>query len=401
MALIDVVEWSPHNNAEFAYRFPHSNLSTGTQLIVHESQEAVFFSKGQILGKFGPGSHTLSTQNLPLLRNLFGIPFGGKNPFMAEVWFVNKTAPLNIDWTTTTMRFMDPDYGQMLPLIAKGRYGLKVTDAERFLVKLVGTMQSFTSRELTDHFKGAMISKTNSSIIAFMNTNRVGINNIAMHLDDLSRFIKQPMSEFWDEYGFSLEGFYITEVNLDTNSPEGRKISEAMSDRSAQAIAGYTWQQKQSFDVAGNAVNSGTSMGILGVAMMTGALSGNGGMGGAMMQPPPQNQYQFNGQNYGGQNYGGQNYGAAPSQRMMRREVFCSNCSRKFPADSAFCPNCGNKYNPCPMCGADNSPTASRCVTCGAMLATNNNASDNVCFKCHNPVQIGQRFCPVCGNKIQ
>ena len=79
MALIDVVEWSPQNNAEFAYRFPHSNLSTGTQLIVHESQEAVFFSKGQILGKFGPGSHTLTTQNLPLLRNLFGIPFSDES----------------------------------------------------------------------------------------------------------------------------------------------------------------------------------------------------------------------------------------------------------------------------------------------------------------------------------
>ena len=152
MAFIDVVEWSPQDNAEFAYRFPHSNLSTYTQLIVHESQEAVLFSKGQILGKFGPGKHTLSTQNLPLLRNLYGIPFGGKNPFMAEVWFVNKVAPLNIDWETSSMRFMDPDYGQMLPLVAKGRYGLKVTDAERFLVKLVGTLRSFTSAELTDHF---------------------------------------------------------------------------------------------------------------------------------------------------------------------------------------------------------------------------------------------------------
>lgn len=395
MAIIDMVEWSPQNNAEFAYRFPQSNLSTGTQLIVHESQEAVFFSKGQILGKFGPGSHTLSTQNLPLLRNLFGIPFGGRNPFMAEVWFVNKTAPLNIDWTTTTMRFLDPDYGQMLPLIAKGRYGLKVTDAERFLVKLVGTMQSFTARELTDHFKGAMIAKTNSSIIAFMNANRVGINSIAMHLDDLSGFIKQPMAEFWEEYGFNLEGFYITEVNLDTSTQEGRKISEAMSDRSAQAIAGYTWQQKQSFDVAGNAVNSGSSMGILGVAMMAGAFSGNNSMGGAMMQTPPQNQYQFY-----GQNQGGQNFGAAPNQRIVRKEVFCSNFSKKFSADSAFCPHCGNRYNPCPMCGADNSSNSTRCVTCGAVLARND-VSDNVCFKCHNPVQFGVKFCPICGNKLQ
>ena len=399
MAFIDVVEWSPQDNAEFAYRFPHSNLSTYTQLIVHESQEAVLFSKGQILGKFGPGKHTLSTQNLPLLRNLYGIPFGGKNPFMAEVWFVNKVAPLNIDWETSSMRFMDPDYGQMLPLVAKGRYGLKVTDAERFLVKLVGTLRSFTSAELTDHFKGAMISKTNSTIVAFMTANRVGINTIAMHLDDLSRFIKQPMAEFWEEYGFELAGFYITEVNLDTSSAEGQKIAEAMSDRSAQAIAGYTWQQKQSFDVAGKAMDNNSSMGILSVAMMTGAFSGHNSMGSAMMQPQPVQQFGApQGMGYGAPQ--GMGYGAPQGQGVQRREVFCSNCSKKFSTESAFCPYCGNKYNPCPMCGADNSPNATRCVTCGSVLSQNA-VNENVCPKCHKPVQLGQKFCPVCGNKLQ
>ena len=392
MALIDVVEWSPQNNNEYAYRFPNNNLSTGTQLIVRESQEAVFFSKGQILGKFGPGSHTLSTENLPLLRNLFGIPFGGRNPFFAEVWFVNKTAPLNIDWVTTTMRILDPDYGQMLPLSAKGRYGLKVTDAERFLVKLVGTMQSFTAAELTDHFKGEMISKTNSSIIAFMNANRIGINQIAAYLDDLSKFIKQPMSEFWEAYGLSLEGFYITEVDLDRSTEEGRKISEAMSDRSAQAIAGYTWQQKQTFAVADNMSSNNSSMGILGVAMMTGAFAGGNGIGGAMMQPPAGGQYQFGGMN-------GMNGAGAPAQSHVRKEVFCSNCSKKFPANSAFCPYCGNKYNPCPACGADNSPRAVRCVTCGTRLTAECSFGD-ACSKCHTPVQSGIKFCPNCGNKL-
>lgn len=396
MALIDVVEWNPQDNSVFAYRFPHSNLSTATQLIVHESQEAVFFSKGQILGKFGPGKHALTTENLPLLRNLYGIPFGGKNPFVAEVWFVNKTAPLNIDWQTTTMRFMDPDYGQMIPLIAKGRYGLKVQDAERFLVQLVGTMTEFTSKELTDHFKGEMITKTNSSIMNFMNTNRVGINQIASYLDDLSNFIKQPMTEFWEHYGFYLAGYYITEVNVDLSTPEGQKISEALSDRSAQAIAGYTWQQKQSFGVANNAVDNGSSMGILGVAMMTGALSGGNGMGGAMMQMPSQNQYTFGNQNSVGQ--GG--YGMGMQQGHARTEVFCSNCSKKFPTSSAYCPHCGNKYNPCPACGADNSSKATRCVTCGTTLLSGNASSGNQCMKCNTVVSIGVKFCPKCGNRL-
>lgn len=403
MAFIDVVEWSPQDNSVFAYRFPNANLSTGTQLIVRESQEAVFFSKGQILGKFSAGAHTLSTQNLPLLRNLFGIPFGGKNPFYAEVWFVNKTVPLTIDWVTTPMRIIDPDYGQMLPLIAKGRYGLKVKDAERFLIKLVGAMDSFTAENLTDHFKGPMIARTNSSIMAFMNMNHVGINGIAMHLEDLSNFLRQPMAEFWEDYGFNLEGFYITEVNLDTSSEEGRKISEAMTERSAQAIAGYTWQQKQSFNVAEQATGNQSNMGILGVAMMMGAFSGNNSAAGGVLQPPPQNQYQFGGQNYGAQNpYAppGMN-GGMQGQRMARREVFCSNCSKKYSADSAFCPHCGNRYNPCPTCGADNSPKASRCVTCGTVLANNAQNMQSACFKCGSPIQFGTKFCPNCGSRQQ
>ena len=94
------------------------------------------------------------------------------------------------------MRFMDPDYGQMIPLVASGRYGLKVVDAERFLIQLVGTLEEFTSYELTDHFMGPLIAKTNSSIVSFMTVNGVGINKIAAHLDELSQFIGQPMSEF-------------------------------------------------------------------------------------------------------------------------------------------------------------------------------------------------------------
>ena len=108
MALIDVAFWDDSSSGYagdgplFAWKFPESNLSTFTQLVVRESQEAVLFTKGQLLGKFGPGKHTLNTENLPLLRSLFGLPFGGKNPFTAEIWFVNKVAPLNIDWDTTS-----------------------------------------------------------------------------------------------------------------------------------------------------------------------------------------------------------------------------------------------------------------------------------------------------------
>ncbi|MBQ4378326.1 MAG: SPFH domain-containing protein [Treponema sp.] len=396
MAFIDVVEWQPQSNDIFAWRFPNENLSTATQLIVRESQEAVFFSKGQILGKFGPGKHTLSTENLPLLRNLFGLPFGKKNPFTAEVWFVNKAAPLTIDWKTTTMRFMDPDYGQMIPLVAQGRYGLKIRDAEKFLVKLVGTLNSFDSDQLTDHFMGPLVAKTNSCLNTFMTQNGIGIMTIAGHLDELSTFLSEPLKAFWDEYGIDLTGYYITSVDLDTSTPDGKKISDAMSDRSAQNIAGYTWQQKQSFGTVNNAVqNSRGGIGMIGAAMMMGGgMGGNAAMGSAMMSPTGTG-------NFAG-NMGGMGGGARPMAQ--QNTVFCSRCGKSFPSTNKFCPHCGDPYNPCPVCGRDNDANAKRCSVCGASLqgqnALNNMMNGNACSRCGSNVPAGTKFCPNCGNRM-
>ena len=391
MAIIDLVEWNDATNDIFAWKYAqnqNNNLSTFTQLIVRESQEAILFSKGQILGKFGPGKHTLNTENLPLLRNLFGIPFGGKNPFTAEIWFVNKTSPLTIDWRTDTMRFRDPEYGEMVPLAAAGRYGCKVDDAERFLVQLVGTLTEFKAKDLTNHFFGPLVAKTKSSIIAFMQANQIGITTISARLDDLSGFIKDPLKEFWESYGMLLTGFYVTSVDLDTSTEDGKKIAAALVDRSTQNIAGYTWQQKQGFGVANNALSRGGDMGILGAAAMTGMLGGGGGVGQAMMQP--QSQMQPGGYPGGGTPVAG------------RKEVFCAKCAKKYPTTSSFCPFCGNKYNPCPRCGSDNLEGSKRCVSCGTELASMQAGAGigNACSRCGQQVAPGIRFCPSCGNKL-
>ncbi|MDR2798119.1 MAG: SPFH domain-containing protein [Treponema sp.] len=387
MAFIDFVEWNDAKNDVFAWKFgqnTNNNLSTFTQLVVRESQEAVLFSKGQILGKFGPGKHTLNTENLPLLRNLFGIPFGKKNPFTAEIWFVNKAAPLTINWRTDTMRYQDPDYGQMVPLAAVGRYGLKVEEAERFLVQLVGTLIRFTAAELTSHFLGELISKTKSVITSFMRNNRIGIMTVSEHLEDLQKFIGPPLKEFWEAYGMMLTGFFITSVDIDTSTEDGKKISAALSDRSAQYIAGYTWQQKQSFGVAHNALAGSGDMGILGAAAMTGMMD----RGQALMQPPQQ----FAGGGFPGVS---QTAGAGG-----RQEVFCAKCAKKFPVTANFCPFCGHKYNPCPRCGSDNLETSRRCVSCGTELVQQGVPGGTACSRCGQAVPLGVKFCPSCGNKI-
>ncbi|MCC6912033.1 MAG: SPFH domain-containing protein, partial [Flavobacteriales bacterium] len=136
MAVIDLVKWNGSPNL-LAWKFPSEELSTWTQLIVNESQEAYLVRGGVYDGPFAGGRHTLTTENIPLIRSLLGLPFGGQSPFSAEVWYVNKVTNLNIKWgTPDPIQLQDPKYQIMIPVRAFGQYGIKVQDSKKFLLKL-------------------------------------------------------------------------------------------------------------------------------------------------------------------------------------------------------------------------------------------------------------------------
>jgi membrane protease subunit (stomatin/prohibitin family) len=283
----------------------------------------------------------------------------------------------------------------MVPLYAEGRYGLKVQEAEKFLIKLVGAAPSFSAPALREHFKGALESKTKSSILSYMQSQRVGIKSISAYLEPLSASLRDQMLPFWEEYGFHLEGFYITSIDVDDSSPDGQNIREAMNRDSAQKIAGYSWQQSKAFEVAGNAVSEAKGGGgLLGALLVTGMMGGGGGggMGAGMLQPNP--------------------VGSAPSgasgqvgsgTRLPPREVFCSNCAKKYSNTAKFCPHCGDPYSPCPNCGADNDGKARRCVACGIALATAAapEYGTQPCRKCGSALSPKDAFCAECGQKVE
>lgn len=403
MAIIDCVSWKPEGGEfVFAYRYPETNLSTYTQLIVYESQEALLFNKGQLMGKFGPGKHTLDTENLPLLRSLFGIPFGGKNPFTAEVWFVNKLYPANLAWAVENMVVHDADYQTMLPLYAAGQYGLQVSDAEKFLIKMVGTQSIFTASHMLSQAYGEFASKAKSAIIQFMTNQGVGYKRISAFLDQLSNYIKPQLNSFWEEYGVTQTKFYVTDITIDTSTPEGQKVSAALASQASMSITGHSWQQEQMFGTVNNAVDqmsqaqggNGLLAGLMAMNMM-----GGGGMGGAvgagMMQTHPTAAMTQGGgmqpQNGGMQAQGG---GMQATNGGAVREVYCANCSKKHLSTEHFCPHCGSEYHPCPNCGSDNPPSARRCVSCGTPLSQ---AQGSSCHACHAPLSPGAAFCPNCG----
>lgn len=390
MAIIDLVKWNPDGKETiYAWRFPETNLSTYTQLLVYESQEAILFSKGQIIGKFGPGKHTLSTENLPLLHPLYGLPFGGKNPFTAEVWFVNKLQPYNINWHTNRMTIHDADYNTQLPLTASGQYGLKIIDSEKFLIKIVGTKNEFTQNDLTEQFTGEFTTKTKSTIIQYMLKHRIGFKQISAYLDTLSEYLKGVMNPFWENIGLELTKFYVSTIEIDDSTEDGKRVKNAIAQQSTMSITGHTWQQEQIFDTANNAINgfgSGNG-GLLGGLMAINMMGGMNGNNTGMMQP------QYNQPTFGNNQ---PNTPQPNSQVQDVKMVYCSNCAKKFPNTMKFCPYCGDQYNPCPKCGTDNDINAKRCISCGTPLK---NESDT-CPNCHAPIAHGSSFCGNCGYQI-
>jgi membrane protease subunit (stomatin/prohibitin family) len=272
VAVIDRVKWD--GSAQLlAWKFPSDELATWTQLIVNESQEAFVVRGGVYDGPFGAGRHTLSTENLPGLRGVLGLPFGGKSPFSAEVWYVNRITNLDVRWgTPDAIQLQDPRYQVMVPVRAFGQYGIRIVDAKRFLLKLVGTVGDFTVDTLNDYFRGVFITSIKTQIANAIVKQGQSVLEISTQLETLSTMLRQALTVEMENYGVTLTQFNIHSINVPEDDPAVRTLKEALAKRAEMGIVGYTYQQERSYDVmqtaAGNEGGAGTLMGAgMGVGM--------------------------------------------------------------------------------------------------------------------------------------
>lgn len=151
--IADVIKYEG-DNSTFVWKHPCEDFNALTQLIVHESQQAVFFLNGQALDLFGPGRHTLETQNIPQLSKALSRSVGREDPFHCEVYFVNRTEQMAIKWgTDSKIEYIEPNYGFPIKLGASGEMNLRVSDARKLLVKVVGTEQGITQSGLVHNFR--------------------------------------------------------------------------------------------------------------------------------------------------------------------------------------------------------------------------------------------------------
>ena len=181
--LIDVVSYNGEAD-DLAWRFPYDNLSTRTQLVVQEGQEAVFFSGGKLADVFGPGTKTLSTNNIPILQNLINLPFGGESPFKATVTYVNTVNRVE-DWGLGGLSVNDFTFGGGRMVIVVGGYGnltMRVSDAAAFIRTYMGTQHNIKSDEFSEKFSHQIEQYLKPVISKYFDLQRVSITQINNYL---------------------------------------------------------------------------------------------------------------------------------------------------------------------------------------------------------------------------
>ena len=314
--IADIIKYEG-DNTTFIWKHPCEDFNTTTQLIVHESQEAIFFLNGQALDLFGPGRYTLETQNIPLLRKIINIPTDGKTPFHCEVYFINKTEQMAIKWgTDSRVQYVEPTYKFPISIGASGEMALSVNDSRKLLVKLVGTERVLERTQLVTFFRAFLMTRVKTYIAQEMKSSAINIFEIDENLEAFSDALKARLLDDFADYGVTLNRFFVTTIVKPDGDPQYEKfkelhfrqyadIAEAQLQQKvgiieqeteakkmvieAQALAqkrateGYTYQQERGFEVAETAAaNEGAGqMSNLGIGL--GMMAGVGGTVGNMV----------------------------------------------------------------------------------------------------------------------
>ena len=319
------------DNTTFIWRHHIEDFNTGSQLIVHESQEAIFFMNGQALDLFGPGRYTLETQNMPLVGKFFNRTVGDKTPFHCEVYFINKTEQMAIKWgTDSKVEYMEPTYNFPLKIGASGEMSLRVENARQLLIKLVGTERHLSQENLTKNFRSFLLARLKPYLARLIKDEKINIFEIDEQLLRISEDMHKRLAPDFLDYGIALERFFVTTIIkpeddrpyirfkelhfrqyaditeaqlrqqvglIDQQTQAQRMVIESQGIAQKRAQEGYSFQEEQGYNVAqrmaaneavGQFTTAGMGLGIMaGVGGSVGATVGgmvNNAMGAALPQ---------------------------------------------------------------------------------------------------------------------
>lgn len=364
--LINVIEWTDNSTDTMVYRFPvHDNeIKMNAQLIVRESQAAIFVNEGQLADVFGPGRYQLSTENMPILTTLKSWKYGFNSPFKAEVYFVNTKQFTERKWGTMNPIMMrDAEFG-MLRLRAYGIYAFRVTDPAKFMKDVFGTNSSYSVEGLEGQLKRSIVSGVSDLIAEF---DKPALD-LAMYYDEMSAAGKDKIQERFNQFGLTITSFYIENISL---PQEVEKVLD----------------QRTSMGVMGNHMNKFTQYQAA-QAIRDAAQNEGGGFAGA-------------GVGLGAGAAIGQAFGKAMNgsyQQESEPKETCPSCGKQANATAKFCPHCGKPMTipkkKCVKCNKELSADAKFCPFCGT------SQSQAKCSNCGTTIAPGGKFCPECGTPV-
>lgn len=353
---LEVIAWEDDSQDTMVWKFPipeKQQIKNGAQLIVRPSQVAVFVYQGQIADVYEPGTHTLNSDNMPVLTTLKNWKYALNSPFKTDVYFVNTKQFLNQKWGTPNPVMMrDADFGTVR-LRGFGVYSFRVIDPIAFLKEVFGTSTLFTLDAVNEHLKSVVVSAMSDAL----GKSGIPAIDLAAKYQELSKLVQDNLQERFALLGLGVADFVIENISL----PEA--VEQAIDKRSQMGALGNLdqYMKFQTAEAIRDAAQNEGGLAGMGAGMGAGVGIGQAmaaSMGGMMQQQsvPQQNVYQP---------------AAQPQQQAQpaAQMVPCPHCNHHVPAASKFCPECGKSTKrACPNCNHPIEGNAKFCSECGHNL---------------------------------
>jgi membrane protease subunit (stomatin/prohibitin family) len=287
---IDVIQWNEEVDGVLAWRYPMQDfeIQNGAILNVRESQVALFVNEGKIADVFGPGTHRLTTQTLPVLTNLKNWDKLFDSPFKSDVYYFSTRVQTGRKWgTPQPITIRDKDF-DMIRVRAFGIYSYRIADARKFFTEISGTREAYARDEVEDQLRGLLLATMATSLGA----SNLPFLDMAANQSLMAQQVKPELAAAFARYGIGLDEFNVSSVSLpeELQAALDERISAGMKGGlSADKMGGFTqFQVASSIPLA--AQNEGGLAGIgagVGAGMAVGQAMAQG-LSGAFAQPQPE-----------------------------------------------------------------------------------------------------------------